>query len=101
MRGADTLAGGYAMMCELIDRPGPRPTAALIYNDLTAIGALRALDERGLRVPDDMAIIGTDGIDLGSLHELRRSRRSTIRAMELGRRRSRGAVRPAGWPPTT
>ena len=44
---------------------GPRPTAALIYNDLTAIGALRALHERGLRVPDDMAIIGTDGIDLG------------------------------------
>jgi DNA-binding LacI/PurR family transcriptional regulator len=65
VRGQDTLAGGYAMMCELLDRPGPCPTAALIYNDLTAVGALRALQERGLRVPHDMAVIGTDGIDLG------------------------------------
>jgi hypothetical protein len=48
VRGPDTLSGGHAMMCELIDRPGPRPSAALIYNDLTAIGALRALQERGL-----------------------------------------------------
>ena len=53
------------MMRELLARPGPRPTAALVYNDLTAIGALRALARRGVRVPDDMAVIGTDGIDLG------------------------------------
>jgi DNA-binding LacI/PurR family transcriptional regulator len=65
VRGQDTLAGGHAMMCELLDRPGPTPSATLIYNDLTAIGALRALRERGRRVPDDMAVIGTDGIDLG------------------------------------
>jgi DNA-binding LacI/PurR family transcriptional regulator len=65
VRGQDTLAGGYAMMRQLIDRPGPRPTAALIYNDVTAIGALRALHEYGLSVPNDMAIVGTDGIDLG------------------------------------
>jgi DNA-binding LacI/PurR family transcriptional regulator len=65
VRGPDTLAGGHAMMCDLLDRPGPRPTATLVYNDLTAIGVLRALAERGLRVPDDMALIGTDGIELG------------------------------------
>ncbi|MBV9327261.1 MAG: LacI family DNA-binding transcriptional regulator [Chloroflexi bacterium] len=64
VRGQDTLPGGYLMMNQLLDRPTPRPTAALVYNDITAIGALRALHERGLRVPDDMAVIGTDGIDL-------------------------------------
>jgi DNA-binding LacI/PurR family transcriptional regulator len=65
VRGDDTLAGGHAMMQELLSRPGPRPTAVLVYNDLTAIGALRALRDAGLRVPEDMAVIGTDGIELG------------------------------------
>jgi DNA-binding LacI/PurR family transcriptional regulator len=65
VRGPDTLAGGYAMTRELLGRPGPRPTAILVYNDLTAIGVLRALKEHELRVPDEMAVVGTDGIDLG------------------------------------
>jgi DNA-binding LacI/PurR family transcriptional regulator len=65
VRGVDTLAGGHAMMQELLSRPGPRPSAALVYNDLTAIGALRALRDAGTRVPEDMALVGTDGIELG------------------------------------
>lgn len=65
VRGSDTLAGGRAMMAHLLQQPGPRPTAVLVYNDLTAIGALRALHEAGIRVPDDMALVGTDGIELG------------------------------------
>jgi DNA-binding LacI/PurR family transcriptional regulator len=65
VQGADTVEGGYQMMNELLDRPAPRPTAALVYNDLTAIGALRALRDRGMTVPDDMAVVGTDGIELG------------------------------------
>jgi DNA-binding LacI/PurR family transcriptional regulator len=60
------LAGGQAMMRALLEQPGPkRPTAVLVYNDLTAIGALRALNDSGIRVPDDVALIGTDGIELG------------------------------------
>jgi DNA-binding LacI/PurR family transcriptional regulator len=65
VRGPDTLAGGYAMTRELLARPGTRPTAILVYNDLTAIGVLRALAEYGIRVPAEMAVVGTDGIDLG------------------------------------
>jgi DNA-binding LacI/PurR family transcriptional regulator len=65
VRGVDTLGGGYEMMQQLLARPGPRPTAALVYNDLTAVGALRALHDAGLAVPQDMAVIGTDGIELG------------------------------------
>ena len=65
IRGEDTPAGGRAMMHQLLARPGPRPTAALVYNDLTAVGVLRALREASLHVPDDMAVVGTDGVELG------------------------------------
>lgn len=65
VRGTDTLSGGRAMMHALLETRAPRPTAVLVYNDLTAIGGLRALHEAAMRVPDDMAIVGTDGIELG------------------------------------
>lgn len=43
------------------------PTAILCSNDLTAIGALRALVRAGLRVPDDVSIVGADDIPFASL----------------------------------
>ncbi|HEU4565456.1 MAG TPA: LacI family DNA-binding transcriptional regulator [Gemmatimonadaceae bacterium] len=44
--------------------PEERPTAVTCYNDLTAIGLWRALSELGLRVPEDVSIIGFDDIPL-------------------------------------
>src|SRR5262245_53194855 len=41
-----------------------RPTAVTCYNDLVAIGLCRALAELGLRVPDDVSVIGFDVIPL-------------------------------------
>jgi LacI family transcriptional regulator len=41
-----------------------RPTAAICYNDLVATGLYRALAELGLRVPDDVSVIGFDDIPL-------------------------------------
>ena len=41
-----------------------RPTAATCYNDLVAIGVCRALAELGLRVPDDVSVVGYDDIPL-------------------------------------
>ena len=38
------------------------PTAFLCYNDLTAIGAMGAARQAGLRVPDDLSIMGYDDI---------------------------------------
>ena len=52
-------------MHELLARPGPRPTAVFCISDLRAIGALRALYEAGIRAPEDMAVVGFDGILLG------------------------------------
>lgn len=41
-----------------------RPTAATCYNDLVAIGLCRALAELGLRVPDDVSVVGYDNLQL-------------------------------------
>ncbi|MER5274647.1 LacI family DNA-binding transcriptional regulator [Streptomyces sp. NPDC002809] len=51
----------------LLDRGGELPEAMLFANDQMAVGALRALARRGLRVPQDMAVTGFDGIPLGRI----------------------------------
>lgn len=53
-------AGGFEGMVELLSRPDP-PTAVLAASDAIAIGALHALRQRGLRVPQDMAVVSIDG----------------------------------------
>jgi LacI family transcriptional regulator len=47
-------------------RKHERPTALFAFNDAMAIGALRYALERGLRVPDDLSIVGVDNIPLSS-----------------------------------
>ncbi len=42
------------------------PTAVLASNDLTAIGAMVAIHEAGLRIPEDISVIGFDGIELSA-----------------------------------
>lgn len=53
---------GYEMMKSLIDS-GHVPTAVFAASDPIAIGAMRACHEAGLRVPEDISIIGFDNID--------------------------------------
>ncbi len=42
-----------------------RPSAVVALNDLTAIGVMRAAKDLGLRVPEDVSVVGIDGIPLG------------------------------------
>ncbi len=52
---------GYEGMRELLRRK-PRPDAVFCYNDLTAIGAMQAVMESGLSIPEDVAFVGCGNI---------------------------------------
>lgn len=54
---------GYEGMHELLTR-NEKFTAVLCINDLVAFGAIKALDENGLRVPHDMSVAGFDNIEM-------------------------------------
>ena len=62
MRGGWTIHGGRELTQQLLDQPNP-PTAIFAFNDRMAVGAYDALRNRGLRVPDDMSIVGFDDED--------------------------------------
>ncbi|MFC0007238.1 LacI family DNA-binding transcriptional regulator [Micromonospora siamensis] len=57
-------ADGAAAMRQLL-ASGVRPDAVFCFNDTLALGALRALHEAGLKVPDDVAVAGFDDIEDG------------------------------------
>ncbi len=60
---ADSLEGGRLAARTLL-AANPRPTAIVCVNDLMAVGALRELRDRGLRVPEDVSITGFDNVKL-------------------------------------
>ncbi len=58
---ADSESKGRAAMSELL-RLDPRPDAVFCYNDPTAMGAMNAILDAGLRVPEDVAVIGCGNV---------------------------------------
>jgi DNA-binding LacI/PurR family transcriptional regulator len=58
---------GYPFTKELLSRQKPF-TALFAYNDISAIGAVRALQEQGLRVPQDVSVMGFDDIPGAAFH---------------------------------
>jgi LacI family transcriptional regulator len=58
--------GGQTAARELLER-APELTVLVAYNDLVAVGALRACTELGLRIPQDCAILGCDDVLLAAL----------------------------------
>ena len=63
--GDGTVEGGEGATRQLLEML-PGPTAILCYNDLTAIGAVRALRDQGRRVPADVSVVGYDDIPLSA-----------------------------------
>ena len=63
VEGNHKIDGGESAIMQLLSLPQP-PTAVLTSNDLSAIGALRAITRVGLRVPQDISVIGFDDIEL-------------------------------------
>lgn len=60
-----SMGEGYHAMEQLFEQM-PDLTAVFAMADVLAVGAIRAIRDRGLRVPEDVSVIGFDGIELGN-----------------------------------
>lgn len=59
------LASGAEAMAALLAHPQGPPDAVFCYNDLVALGAIRTLLTNGVRIPEDIAVVGFDDIEGG------------------------------------
>lgn len=88
VHGEGNAEGGGPAMAKLLDLPA-LPTAVFCYNDLTALGALKKIRERGLTAPQDISLVGFDDLFIASytqplLTTIRQPRRQMGRmAMEM------------------
>ena len=62
----DLTEAGYRLCRQMIDS-GERFTAVFAVKDMLAIGALGALKDAGIRVPEEVSVVGYDGIDAAGL----------------------------------
>ncbi len=60
--GKSNQADGHRMALEMLEAPGERPTAVFCANNFIGFGAIRALRESGLRVPDDISVVAFDDL---------------------------------------
>lgn len=60
-----SISQGYDAMGRLFDKM-PDLTAVFAMSDTMALGAIRAIRDRGMRVPEDVSVVGFDGIELGN-----------------------------------
>ena len=65
VRGWFTYRVGFEGMRRMLDR-GDLPTAVFCSNDIVAVGALNALTAAGLRVPDDVTVVGFDDLAIAA-----------------------------------
>jgi LacI family repressor for deo operon, udp, cdd, tsx, nupC, and nupG len=63
-----SIEAGYQAGLMLVSS-GLKPTAIFAINDALAVGAMRAFNDRGLRVPEDVAVIGYNDLEIASLVE--------------------------------
>lgn len=62
VEGSFTSASGYEMMKELLNKKD-RPTAVFAASDAIAFGAMRAINEAGLSIPNDISVIGFNDVE--------------------------------------
>lgn len=67
IQGGMTDAAGYMAAVEALK---DSPTAIFAANDVAAIGAMAAVENSGLRIPEDVSVIGYDGISIGGMRRL-------------------------------
>jgi DNA-binding LacI/PurR family transcriptional regulator len=63
--GNGNAEGGMHAMQKLLEAVDP-PTAVFCYNDMSALGALKAIRTKGMRVPEDISVVGFDDLFIAS-----------------------------------
>jgi LacI family transcriptional regulator len=58
-----SLEDTYTRVTSMMQRSKPRPTGIVAYNDTHAVAVLKALHDLGLRVPEDIAVVGQNNLD--------------------------------------
>ena len=67
-----SIEGGYESMKKLLmATPNDRPTAVIASDDYSAIGVIEAIRDAGLSVPEDISVVGFDGIEITQRTNLR------------------------------
>ena len=64
-----TMDGARESFGAALDGGLALPTAFLANNDSIALGAMRAMQERGIRVPEDISVIGFDGLPFSAMSD--------------------------------
>jgi DNA-binding LacI/PurR family transcriptional regulator len=67
--GGFTETGGYRAACELLSGPN-RPCAVFVASDLAALGVLDAALALGVRVPDELSVVGYDNTPIAALRHI-------------------------------
>ena len=66
LEGNFKMGSGYKAVKNLLAR-GEKPDAIFCVNDVMALGAMKAIQEEGFRIPEDIAVIGFDDIELAAI----------------------------------
>jgi DNA-binding LacI/PurR family transcriptional regulator len=88
---SNDIAGGYAGVQAMIDE-GTMPDAIFAHQDALAAGVLLACRKHGLRVPEDVAVVGFDDGELAEALELTTVRQPLEESGQLGYRHLRDAL---------
>lgn len=86
VRGNFTLASGAEAFEELWNRPGPKPTALMCASDEMAMGVILQAQRRGLRVPEDLSVIGIDDHEFSPVMGLSTVAQDPVAQARLGTR---------------
>jgi LacI family transcriptional regulator len=68
VQGNFTEAGGYAAMQQLL---AAKPDAVFAASDITAIGAMNAVLDAGLKIPEDVAFVGFDDVPIATMSKVK------------------------------
>ncbi len=92
---------GYHGMMALLERGTDLPSALVVSSDIQAIGVLAALREKNIHVPDDIAVIGFDDVELAKNFDLTTMNQPMFKMGELAVKKMLERIEKPGAPVTS